>query len=131
MLDSIPASSSASACRSAPSNRSVTPDIAETTASTGRCAFRSVQMAAATGFFSGSPRWCRRISQQDDFSLSSFTPVGGPIADDFQNGRFHFINAEPGSVHINGVRRLHQGRLRASPVTLIAFTDLFLHLVRL
>ena len=44
MLASIPASSSASACRSAPSSRSVTPDIAETTASTGRCVFCSVQI---------------------------------------------------------------------------------------
>ena len=55
MLDSIPASSSASACRSVPSNRSVTPDIADTTASTGRCAFCSVQMAAATRILSAVP----------------------------------------------------------------------------
>ena len=55
MLDSIPASSSASACRSAPSSRSVTPDMAETTASTGRCTFCSVQMAAATRIRSAEP----------------------------------------------------------------------------
>ncbi len=54
-LDSIPASSPASACRNVPSSRSVTPDIAETTASTGRCCFCSRHMAAATRIRSAEP----------------------------------------------------------------------------
>src|ERR1700682_6802955 len=103
--------------------------MADTTTTTGRCRFCSVQIPAATLMRSAEPMLVppNFITRRLFISVRSFLPVRRTVADELQQRRFHFVDGEAGRIHINRVRRLHERRLAARAITLVTLVEVLCH----
>src|SRR5579864_9086854 len=119
---------------------SVTFAIAETTVTTGRRCFCSVQICAATfmrsaepmlvppNFITNSPLMTPARAwesiQLESSSVGSFLAIRGAITDDFEQRGLDFILRQPGAVHVHGIGGLNQRRLRAHAIAFVALHNL-------
>src|SRR5262249_39509213 len=56
-----------------------------------------------------------------------FPAIGSAIANDFQQRRFHLVDAEAGGIDVDRIGSLNQRRYGTGAITLIAFAQLLLH----